>query len=147
MREFELTTEIVAAQERAWQSLLRLDEWPPWNRLMPSARGAPRPGAMLDLRMRRVDGAHRPHRPTVVSFQPPECVVLAAALGHHRLVCMVHSLSNESLGLGRSRLRQTWSVTGLLVPLIWPMLVGIMSRFSELGEDRDLSARMRVLDE
>ncbi len=135
MREFELTTVIEAPPGATWEALVRLDEWPRWNRLIPSGRGELRVGAVLDLRMRSDRGALRPHRPTVVSVRAPESLELAASFGHRKLLHMVHGFAITDLGDGRSLLRQTWKTTGLLADPLWPMLVKVMERFSEMGED------------
>ncbi len=135
MRTFDLTTEIPSSRDRAWQRLVRLEDWPRWNTILPWGVGEVRPGAVLDLRMLGRDGRLGPHRPTVVSVRPPEEVVLAAAFGHRGLLRMVHSLALDDLGPSHSRLRQRWTVTGLLVPWMWPSLARAMTRFEMLGSD------------
>ncbi len=135
MRAFELSTKIDAAPAHVWQALVAIDAWPSWNRLVPYGEGVVRPGERLLFRIRRVDGSFRVHRPHVVATNAPQELVLAASFGHRWLVHMEHAFAIEARGVGGSVLRQRWTVTGLLVPLLWPMLVRAMARFAELGDD------------
>jgi hypothetical protein len=79
------------------------------------------------------NGRFHDHRPTVISLDPPRRIVLAAAFGHRRFVYLVHSFFIEEVD-GGLRLRQTWDATGLLIPILWPVLTKMMARFQELGE-------------
>ncbi len=135
MRSFELSQEIPASRALAWQKLTCLDEWHQWNTLLPGGRGELRVGAVLDLRLRGADGRCVPHCPRVVSITPPAEVTLMATFVHRRLLTMVHVVTLDELAPSRSRLRHHWTVTGLLVPLLWPSLARTLGRFIAVGDD------------
>jgi hypothetical protein len=135
VRYFELSTVIPADRDRAWHALAGLPEWCAWNRLIPHAEGELRPGARLNLRLRGPANRTTPFHPIVVSVDPPNELVLAASVGSRRLVHMVHSFTLETVGLNTSLLKQRWSATGVMVPLLWPLLQRGMVRFGELGSD------------
>lgn len=126
---------IPADRDRVWRALAGLPEWHAWNRLIPHAEGELRPGARLDLRLRGPASRTMPFHPVVVSVDPPNELVLAASIGSLRLVHMVHSFTLEAGGLNTSLLKQRWSATGVIVPLLWPLLRRGMVRFGELGSD------------
>ncbi len=135
MRAFELSTEIDAAPAEVWRVLVAMDAWPSWNRLVPYGEGDARPGGRLLFHIRRADGSRYVHRPRVVSITSPRELVLAASFGHRWLVHMEHTFLIEARGVGGSLFRQRWTVTGLLVPLLWSILVRALARFAELGDD------------
>jgi hypothetical protein len=135
MRQFELSTDIPAGRERAWQTLERLSEWSIWNRLVPHAAGELRPGSRLDLKIRGRSGRLSPFHPVVVSVAPPRELVLMASIGRGWLLHLVHTFSLEVISPGTSRLQQRWNATGLLVPFLWPVIWRGMARFEEFGSD------------
>ena len=135
MRQFELSTDIPAGQERSWRTLVRLDEWSAWNQLVPQAKGDLRPGSILDLKIRGRSGRLSSFRPVVVSLAPPGELVLEASVGRRWLLHMVHTFSVERMAPEASRLRQHWVATGLLAPMLWPVIRNGMARFAQLGSD------------
>jgi hypothetical protein len=146
LRHFELSTTIPANQDRVWQTLVRLPEWSAWNRLVPHAEGELRPGTTLDLKIRGPGGRPGPFHPTVVSVNPPTELVLAASVGSRWLLHMVHSFTVEAVGPAASLLRQRWNATGLLVPLLWPLIRRGMARFAEFGSDLAVRVNTSVGD-
>ena len=114
---------------------MHLPAWPEWNGLVPRAAGVVSVGQRLEFGIRRDDGRGlRDHRPVVVELEAPRRVALAASFGHRALVHLVHAFVFEDVD-GGPVLRQTWTATGILVPVVWGPLTATMARFSELGED------------
>ena len=70
--------------------------------------------------------------------------VLAASVGHRWLLHMVHSFTVDTVGPSASSLTQRWQVTGVLVPLLWPLIRRGMARFAELGSD--LALRVKTIE-
>ncbi len=135
MSQFELSAEIPAIAEAAWQTLTSLPEWSSWNRLVPSAEGELVPGSVLHFKVRGPDGELVPLDPVVVSVASPRELVLEAAVGARRLVRLVHTFSIESAGAGKSILRQRWVPTEPLPPDPWSVIRDRLARWAELGDD------------
>jgi hypothetical protein len=135
MRTFELHTDIPAGREHAWQVLTDLTAWSKWNHLVPAAAGALRPGATLELMLRNAGGVPQPFRPVVLAVTPPRELVLAAAVGPRWMLQMVHTFQLEATGPDTAVIRQRWIATGLMAPVLWPVLRRNMMRFAELGAD------------
>jgi len=135
MRDYELSTPILASAAVVWTALVELEHWGEWNKLVPVASGEVRTGEVLAFKIRRVDGTFRDHRPTVDAIEPGRVIVLSAAFGHRHAVKLVHTFTIDQLGDGHCRLHQRWDASGVLVPLLWRSLTQTMARFSELGED------------
>ncbi len=139
-REFEISTPIDGSADEAWAVLTHFEDYSKWSRLLPFANGVAVPGARLDLRIRGPGRRLRPFRPRVVSVDPPHEMVLDASVGHRSLVHMVHSFTFVGCAETGVQLRQRWVATGILVPVLWPLLRRAMARFNEFGTD--LSARV-----
>ena len=134
LRTFTLSTEIPAPAGRAAALLLDVRAWPRWNRLVPRVRGDVAPGALVTFAIRQPGGGHYAHRARVLELEPLR-VVLSAVFLHPLLLRMDHAFDFVPVDPGRSRLDQSWSVSGVLAPLLWRRLVRAMARFAELGDD------------
>jgi len=139
-REFEISTPIDGSADAAWAVLTRFADYSKWSRLLPLASGTLVPGTRLDLRIRCPGRRASSFRPRIVSVNPPHELVFDASVGHRSLVHMVHSFTFVGRAQIGVQLRQRWVVTGILVPVLWPLLRRAMSRFNEFGTD--LSARV-----
>ncbi len=139
-REFEISTPIDGSADEAWAVLTRFADYSKWSRLLPFASGTLIPGTRLDLRIRGPGRRAFSFRPRVVSVNPPHELVLDASVGHRSLVHMVHSFTLIGCAEIGVQLRQRWVATGILVPVLWPLLRHAMARFNEFGTD--LSARV-----
>ena len=139
MKHHELQTDIEAPPEKVWDALLALPDWPRWNALVPEGSGVVSPGQVLSFRIRVTareiqPPKYRPHRPTVLVVHAPGELVMEATFGARWLVHMVHSFYILPTQTG-CRLRQTWATSGILVPLLWPLLRRAQDSFAELGDD------------
>ena len=81
MRHFALHTDIAADLKQVWELLVRLEEWPRWNRLVPTGVGDVRVGETLDFRIRKVGKGFRRHRPMLTEVIAPRTLTLAADFG------------------------------------------------------------------
>ena len=93
MRQFELQTSIRGSAQETWRTLVALEDWPAWNRLIPRARGELRAGAVLELEIQERLGRRRGFRPRVVSFTAPVELVLEAFDGFWRRTPSVKTLA------------------------------------------------------
>jgi len=140
VRRFELSSEISGDPADAWVKLSDLSTYSSWNSLIPAAEGTLSPGSQVNLRVLGPGGFARTFRPEVLSVEAPHQIRFAGSLGHRNLVHMVHTL--ELIGsTPRFVLRQQWEVTGVLVPLVWPLLVAGMRRFARVGSDLEALRR------
>jgi hypothetical protein len=139
-REFEISTPIDGSADEAWAALTRFEDYSKWSRLLPFASGTVVPGTRLDLRIRGPGRRAFSFHPRVVSVNPPHELVLDASVGHRSFVHMVHSFTFVGCAETGVQLRQRWVATGILVPVLWPLLRRAMARFNEFGTD--LSARV-----
>ena len=139
-REFEFSTPIDGTPDVTWAVLTDFDAYSQWNHLVPFADGVTVPGTRVLFRIRGPGRRLRPFRPTVVSVDPFRELAFEASLGHHLLVHMVHYFTLVGGGTSGLSLRQRWVATGLLVPVLWPLLRLAMARFREFGAD--LNARV-----
>ena len=139
-REFELSTPIDGTPDQAWAVLTDFQNYSEWSHLVPFAEGAIAPGAPVLMRVRGPGRRVRPFRPSVVSIDPPRELVFQASVGHRSLIHMVHYFTIVGSAASGVSLRQRWVATGVLVPVLWPLLRFAMARFREFGVD--LSARV-----
>lgn len=129
MRRLELTTALPVEADAAWAVFVDTDRWSEWGRLVRSAEGAWEPGA----RWRMSLSGDRVMTPSFVEAGERR-IVFETVVGHASLARMEHRFDLEPAEHG-SVLRQTFLVTGVLVPVLWPVLHRGMAQFDELGED------------
>ncbi len=139
-REFEVSTPVDGTIDEAWAVITDFEAYPQWNRLVPFASGETMPGARVLLRVRGPGRRARSFRPTIVSVNPPRELVFQASVVHSSLIHMVHYFTFIDSAAAGVLLRQRWVATGVLVPVLWPLLRLAMARFREFGTD--LSARV-----
>ena len=130
MRRIELITALPGSAAAAWATLIDVDSWPQWGRLVTSAVGEFEPGARWTMQLVG-DGPARVMRPYFVSMAAPESVAFETRLiGVH----IVHTFVIRETE-GASELLQTFDITGALVPLLWRVIRSGVVQFDALGED------------
>jgi uncharacterized protein YndB with AHSA1/START domain len=133
MRRLELITALAAPVEEAWATLIDLDGWPSWGRLVVSAEGAFVPNARWTMRLEGGPGP-RTMRPYFVSMHPPLSLVFRTRIGPGWAVSMRHAFEFEPRE-GGSVLIQRFEATGILTGLLWRPLRAGMLQFEQLGDD------------
>ncbi|MCP4873489.1 MAG: hypothetical protein GY898_32780 [Proteobacteria bacterium] len=132
MRRLELSTELPASAEAAWEALIDTSGWPRWGRLVVSAEGEFEAGSRWTMQLRGGPGP-RTMRPYFVSMGAPREIVFETRLGGGA-VRMQHAFEVEARG-GGSVLHQRFEATGPAVPLLWRWLRAGMLQFDQLGDD------------
>ena len=141
MRRLELTTPLSVDAETAWSVLINTADWSDWGRLVVSAEGVFEAGHVWTMQLVGTDGHTKSTmNPQFVSMVPGAQVVFETRIGGG-LVSMVHTFDVEPDGAGRSVLRQTFVITGVLVVPLWRWLLPGMMQFEQLGVD--LAQRLR----
>ncbi len=132
MRRLLLSTPLPAGADRAWSTLIDTPRWPEWGRLVTSAQGELTPGARW--RMTLADPP-RTMRPRLVSIAPPRKIIFETIIGARFFIRLEHVFEVESDSAERSVLRQSFSATGMMVPVLWGSLERGMKQFAALGDD------------
>jgi hypothetical protein len=146
MRRVELRTALPAGVPEAWDFFLDTGRWSEWSTLVVSAEGRFEPGAVWHMELRG-QGAPRSMRPRFVSIERARSIVFETRVLGAWWVRMVHRFDFEADGTDRAILWQRLAVTGMGVPVLWPLLERGMGQFSQLGEDlaAGLAARGQVV--
>ena len=139
MRRLELSTELPASVQEAWDALVDLEGGPQWGRLVVAADGEFVPGARWTMRLQG-EGGPSTMRPYFVSMEPGRSIVFETRIVTGWAVTMRHVFELEATGAARCTLHQRFEATGLLVAPLWRPLHRGMLQFDRLGED--LAARL-----
>jgi hypothetical protein len=114
MRTFYAEIEIDAPAEAVWSQVIDLAGYGEWHAIIPSIRGEPHEGALLEM---RVSGVERPLRGKVLRLDPGRELSLLA-LWPLGLVRPVHTQRVEPSDAGRTRYVCQETFRGLLVPFL-----------------------------
>ena len=117
MKQISRETQIEAAPERVWSVLTDFGAYRQWNPFIRSISGEPKVGTTLDVRINKMR-----FRPTVLTVEPPRELRWLGKLLVRGLFDGEHRFEIEPLAPDRMRLRQSERFTGLLVPLLWPLM-------------------------
>ncbi|HEY2179987.1 MAG TPA: SRPBCC domain-containing protein [Caulobacteraceae bacterium] len=123
-----------APAETIWAILADIDRWAEWNPLYPTAAGAIRMGATLDLEVGLPGQAPRAIRPVVIDWVPNEQIHwrLSMLAG---LVKSVRYLEIEELAPGSCIFSNGEIFEGILGPTVAKRLAGpIRAGFKAMGE-------------
>lgn len=133
MRSISATVDIAAAPEQVWDVLADLAAYPEWNPFIRSASGRLAEGSRLTLRLFPPDGRAMTFRPTVLAAQPGKLLRWVGRLIVPGIFDGTHQFALEDLG-GRTRLTQSETFTGLLVPLTGKTLARTEAGFRALNQ-------------
>lgn len=122
MAEISTEIEIDASAERVWQVLTDFPAYPQWNSGTYEIRGEAKPGTRLDVRVRPVGRLSVGFRVTVLRAVVGRELCWRGQLLLPSLFAGEHFFTIEPLGNGRVRFVQREVYTGLLVPVIMPIL-------------------------
>lgn len=133
----ELYTEIkiAASANRLWAILTDFARFPDWNPFIRGIRGLPEIGARLVVSIEPPGGRPMQFRPVVVTARPNSEFAWIGRVGIPGLFDGEHSFRIEPLADGRVNFVHRETLTGVLVPFIWPLLKGrLRAGFEAMNE-------------
>jgi len=116
MRRLAAVTEIDATPTEVWSVLTDFDRYPDWNPFIPSLVGRCEVGARLRVTLAPPAGRPMTLRPVVLAAEPVHEFRWLGRLFVPRLFDGEHRFLLEPLGSDRTRLTQSETFRGLLVP-------------------------------
>ena len=135
MRRLELSSPLDASADEAWATLLDLDGWSRWGRLVVSAQGEFVAGSRWTMELVGHGGRKkRTMRPWFVAIQRPS-IRFETRLIAGWAVTLRHEFEVQPTGPSRSVLHQRFEAEGLLLPMLWAPIHRGMAQFQELGDD------------
>ena len=140
MDQILTTIEIEASPARVWQVLTDFPAYPEWNSVLPQIRGEAVPGKRLQVWVRFVAGITVSFRPKVLHAEYERELRWQGRFLRSRLFAGEHSFVIEPLGNGRVLFLHDEVYSGLLVPVILPLIGGSNRRVFEVM-NRELKAR------
>jgi hypothetical protein len=120
--ELHSEIEISAAVERVWNVLTDFASFPAWNPFIRRLAGGQTEGATLEVRLGPPGGRAMTFRPTVQRFEANREFGWLGHLGVAGLFDGEHRFSVEPLAEDKVRFTQHERFTGVLVPIIFPMV-------------------------
>ena len=131
MKTFSSTIDIDATPLAVWTVLTDLASYPEWNPLFTEATGELSVGSAITLKSVQARGRTMTVKATVVAVQPGAELRWTAGLkgiigGEHAFILSPHA--------GGTRLEQSESFGGLIVPLSGRVLARAEASFGELNE-------------
>ena len=120
----ELRTEIVinAPAEKVWAALMDFNSYPKWNPFVREISGKVEVGAALNVYIKPEGGMGMKLGPAVVKFQENKIFAWKGKLGVSGIFDGQHEFILEPNADGGILFVQREEFTGLLVPVLWPML-------------------------
>lgn len=118
-RRIESEILIAAAPERVWALLTDFGSYPFWSRFLTSLEGAIEAGERLAVCIETRSGRRYRFRPVVLQVTPPRALRWLGRLGVAGLLDGEQGFFLEAAPAGGTRLRQTGSFQGLLLPFFW----------------------------
>jgi hypothetical protein len=134
VKEIRTEIHIAASARRIWEILTDFAAFPDWNPLVVEARGEPRAGARLDVRVR--SGREMRFRPTVLAAKPERELRWRGVLVHPWLFSGEHYFLIEPDGKG-ARFVHGERFSGVLV--------GALAGMLEANTARDFAAMNQAL--
>lgn len=121
MRRLHSEIEIGAPPERVWGALTDFRSFPSWNPLFPKAKGKLVPGRRLKVQL-RLGSRQVTFRPRVTQVRPPHELAWRARQWIPGLFEVDRRFTVEPMGRSGSRLVQSETATGVLAPVLMPLL-------------------------
>jgi hypothetical protein len=135
MTEIRTEIEIDAPAERVWQVLMDFTSYPQWNPVMRVVRREAESGTRLKVHVRPWRHLGMTFCPTVVTAEPSRELRWQAKLLLSGLFAGDHSFTIEPIGKNKVRFIQHEVLTGLLVPLVMPVMEARIRRvFEDMNE-------------
>lgn len=120
----ELTTEIEinARAEKVWKVLMDFEAYPEWNRFVREISGKAKVGATLSVYIKPEGGTGAKLAPAVVEVSENKLFAWKGKLGIRGIFDGRHEFQIEPIADDKVRFIQREEFSGILVPVLWPML-------------------------
>lgn len=125
-RKLHTEIEIAASAERVWQVLAEFKSYPEWNPLLRGMQGALTPGTRLRVSVRLAWWFRMIIHPVVLLADAPQSLHWKGSLIIPGLFAGVHAFEIQPVAPGRVKLVQSETFSGLLVPIILVVILGLM---------------------
>ena len=122
MTELRTEIEINAPAELVWSALLDFERYPKWNPFIREISGTPSVGAILNVFIKPEGGMGAKLAPIIVAFDENRKFAWKGKFGVNGVFDGQHEFIIEALDVGKVNFVQREEFSGLLVPVLWPML-------------------------
>ncbi len=122
MKELRTEIQIDAAGDAVWATLMDFERYPEWNPFVRSISGETRIGSPLTVHIKPEGGMGMTLYPSVVTSEANRAFAWKGKLGISGLFDGRHEFIIEPNGGKGVRFVHREEFTGILVPLLWPML-------------------------
>lgn len=120
-RRIETVIDIAAAPSAVWRVLMDFSAYPDWNPMVRSIAGTPRRGERLDVCIQPPGKSRMRFRPRVQVVDEARAFSWLGQLLLPGLFDGLHEFRLQPVADG-TRLYHRESFSGLLLPLLWPMM-------------------------
>ena len=122
MRELRTEIDIRATAEDIWKILMDFERFPEWNPFVRSITGEAKGGAGLKVRIEPEGGMGMTMTPMVIAAVETKKFAWKGKLLFAGLFDGQHEFILEDEGDGRTKFVHREEFSGILVPILWPML-------------------------
>ena len=122
MTELRTGIEINAPAESVWAALLDFSNYPKWNPFVREISGTPTVGSALSVHIKPEGGMGAKLTPMVVKVDENKIFAWKGKFGISGIFDGRHEFIIEKISADRVRFIQREEFTGILVPILWPML-------------------------
>lgn len=135
MRELRTEIDIDARPEKVWEILMDFAKYPDWNPFIKSISGNAAVDSKLKVRLEPDGGMPMSLEPKVVAVNPNKKFAWRGKLLMSGIFDGQHEFILEPLTDGKTRFVHREEFSGVLVPILWPMLETKTTRaFTQMNE-------------
>lgn len=122
MTELSTEIEIDAPAERVWKVLMDFESYPEWNPFVREISGKAEVGTTLSVYIKPDGGMGAKLAPSVVNVSENKLFAWKGKLGTSGIFDGQHEFHIEPVADDKVRFVQREEFSGILVPILWPML-------------------------
>lgn len=122
MTELSTEIEIDAPADRVWKELMDFGAYPEWNPFVREISGKPEVGAALSVYIKPEGGMGAKLAPAVVKVTENRLFAWKGKFGISGIFDGQHEFHIEPIADDKVRFVQREEFSGILVPILWPML-------------------------
>ena len=142
MRELRTEIEIDAGPEVVWEILMDFARYPEWNPFIKSISGDAKVDSRLKVRLEPDGGSAMTFEPKVIAVDVNKKFAWRGKVVMRGIFDGQHEFSLESSADGKTRFVHSEQFTGLLTPILWPVLEAKTKRgFIQMNEALKKRAR------